>query len=62
MLNQLNMNSKLDGIIINVRFRFQHPKPIKNWKGVLNVTGKPNSCVQNDGIAFPGHPGMISQY
>ena len=42
-------------------FRFRHPKPIRNWDGIKNVTGKPNSCVQIDGIAFPGHPGKKYQ-
>lgn len=26
--------------------RFRHPRPIDAWKGVLNVSAKPNSCYQ----------------
>ena len=59
---QTNRSRSRVKIITIVRFRFQHPKPIKNWKGVLNVTGKPNSCVQTEGIAFPGHPGRTFGY
>jgi len=37
--------------------RFANPRPVRPWHDVKNVTGKPNSCVQIEGVGFPGHPG-----
>ena len=40
-----------------IYFRFANPRPVRPWHDVKNVTGKPNSCVQIEGVGFPGHPG-----
>ena len=37
--------------------RFRHPQPMEPWPGVKDVTGKANSCVQIDGVVFPGFSG-----
>ena len=56
---QKNTKTRINPFFVSLFFsRFQHPRPIKPWTGVKNVTGKPNSCIQISGISFPGHPGI----
>ena len=37
--------------------RFKHPQPMDSWRGIMNATVKPNSCIQMKDTFFTNFSG-----